>query len=404
MLHSPALFDPYKTKYETTLQYRLKMLLGEICAYGGVIPATLKELAIMGNFRRDRIRTLISNFISDGTIVVDDSGNLFLKEYVDFDEKNDSKDNQYVRNYVFLTCDEFLKETRQVRNFVLKYVGHQRVYLGFCRPAKVKNLFKPDGSGEFSARTKGEMLKIISRAEKYLKIRWSDEEKKESFQVVGVKEKWLEMGVRESKGANLWIEKQLDKHGFVVEFVQPEAIWQLAKCMEAYYRKHGYQYAADVFDRALYNVRNAQRFLQLLYNDPMLSSDDAKEGALSAYFTEVMNRAEADVAVQICMDLEDLEEEQKEAACERSFEKAAFLAKLIKERKDRLASIHRIWIAQFTENPYKFTEKINTNFNVRYTMERYMYELTKHVREFEATLATESHFKMLKNFGNVPLV
>jgi len=382
MLHSPTLFDPQKTKYETTLQYKLKMFLGEICAYGGIIPATLKEIAILGNFRRDRVRTLISNLINTGTVTVDEKGNLFLNDYVDYDENNDSKDNQYVKNFMFLTCEEFLNETRQVRNFVLKYVGHQRVYLGFCRPAKIKNLYNTDGTGEFSARTRGEMIKIIERAEKYLNIRWADVQNKDSFQVLGVKDQWIDMGTIESKGANLWVQKQLEIQGFVLDFIHPEAIWQLAKCMEAYYRKFGYQYASDVFERSLLNVRNAQRFLQLVYSDPS-ESTTLNDGALSAYFSEVMGRAEGEVAVQISMDLDDLEDEQIEASNSADLPKVELLNLVIKERKQRLAYIHRIWLEQFKANPEMFLSGGKGTFQVRTLMNRYMLELARKIRSYE---------------------
>ncbi|MCR8964061.1 hypothetical protein O0550_12740 [Brevibacillus halotolerans] len=178
--------------------------------------------------------------------------------------KETTKDDLYSKNFHFFTCEEFLSENRNVQRFVLHYVGKELVYLhGNWKWGHIKDLYGTEGL--LNIRTRKEALLILEKASKYLKIKVCDE----NYQVLHVHQKWLDMGEVYSEGAELWVFKQLKKHRFCCDFLSRKALWQLAKVMEDYYAKFGYDYATEIFDTALYSIQKnkarSQAFFNLIY-------------------------------------------------------------------------------------------------------------------------------------------
>ncbi|MFF2531526.1 hypothetical protein ACFVS2_21700 [Brevibacillus sp. NPDC058079] len=368
MKHHPDLFDARTLHNDTRLLFKLKLLLGTICAYGGEIPLSHSEIAKRMGTSTYRIRTLLQKLIFEGIVHYDDYGKLFFNRYVFVQEKEETTvDELYSKHFEFFTCEEFLGEERNVQRFVLHYVGKELVYIpGNWKWGHVKDLYGSEGL--LNIRTRKEALVILEKASKYLKMKVYQE----NYQVIGVQQQWLDMGEIYSEGAELWVFKQLKKHRFCCDFISRKAQWQLAKVMEDYYAKFGYEYATEIFDTALYNIQKnkmrSQAFFHLIYKDESeyLITDEKNElDEISAYFRAVMESAELTYAVQMSMELDALTQKKRYAEQhlfkdgeistinEQIIEEASLQREVVWEK---LLHMQRCWLIRFTQNPNWFVK------------------------------------------------
>ncbi|WP_199770786.1 helix-turn-helix domain-containing protein [Brevibacillus laterosporus] len=366
MKHHPDLFDARTLHNDTRLLFKLKLLLGTVCAYGGEIPLSHSELAKRMGTSNYRVRTLLSKLVHEGIVYYDDRDKLFFNRFVFVQEKEDTtKDDLYSKNFHFFTCEEFLSENRNVQRFVLHYVGKELVYLpGNWKWGHIKDLYGTEGL--LNIRTRKEALLILEKASKYLKIKVCDE----NYQVLHVHQKWLDMGEVYSEGAELWVFKQLKKHRFCCDFLSRKALWQLAKVMEDYYAKFGYDYATEIFDTALYSIQKnkarSQTFFNLIYKEESeyVVNDEKNElEEISAYFRAVMESAELNYAVQMSMDFDALT--KKRQLAEQNLFEDGELSSInqqvieesstqIKEVWEKLLHIQRCWLRRFSLRPEWF--------------------------------------------------
>ena len=360
MKHHPNLFDANTLHHDTRLLFQLKLLLGTVCAYGGEIPLTNRELGDRLGTSSYRIHILLQKLLHEGVVRHDDSGTLFFERYIFVSENEQfTSANLYAKRFTFFSCPEFLQEERSVQRFVLHYTGKELVYLpGNFRWGHIDDLYGP--SGLLNLRCRKEALRLLSKAQKYLHIKIYPE----NFQVTRVHQEWLDMGEVYSEGAELWVGKQLKKHRFCCDFITRSATWQLAKVMEDYYNKFDYTYASQVFDTALSNIQRntwkSHRFLKLLYSEEVL---EAELDEISAYFRAVMESAELDFAVQLSLDLQAAEEKQEYAEMHLFSNDAlvdihASVLKSIPSQKKKIRQkmkhIHHNWLRRFQRQPEWF--------------------------------------------------
>ncbi|MCP3746641.1 hypothetical protein [Paenibacillus sp. A3M_27_13] len=368
MKHHPSLFDARTLHNDTRLLFKLKLLLGTVCAYGGEVPLTNVELAKRLGTSSYRVSVLLQKLIHEEIVYYDEYGRLFFKKFVFVRDKEETeKDDLYAKNFVFFVSEPFLSEDRNVQRFVLHYVGKELVYIpGNFRWGYISDLYGP--LGLLNIRTRKEALKILKDASKYLKMKIH----KENFQVLNVHQEWLDMGEVFSEGAELWVMKQLRKHRFCFEFLSRKAVWQVAKVMEDYYAKFGYEYATEIFDTALYNIQKnkmrSQAFFKMIYreDDEYIISDETNElDQISAYFRAVMEAAELNYAVQLSMDLDGIN--NKKQAAESSLFTSEQLSnvhqKLIQEANlqhriiwDKLLRLNQCWLNRFRQSPDWFIQ------------------------------------------------
>ncbi|QIC08264.1 hypothetical protein GOP56_01405 [Brevibacillus sp. 7WMA2] len=252
-----------------------------------------------------------------------------------------------------------------MQRFVLHYVGKELVYLpGNWKWGHIKDLYGIEGL--LNIRTRKEALLILEKASKYLKIKVCDE----NYQVLHVHQKWLDMGEVYSEGAELWVFKQLKKHRFCCDFLSRKALWQLAKVMEDYYAKFGYDYATEIFDTALYSIQKnkarSQTFFNLIYKEESeyVVNDEKNElEEISAYFRAVMESAELNYAVQMSMDFDALT--KKRQLAEQNLFEDGELSSInqqvieesstqIKEVWEKLLHMQRCWLRRFSLRPEWF--------------------------------------------------
>jgi hypothetical protein len=304
MKHDPELFNARTLRNDTRLLFKLKLLLGTVCAYEGEVPLNKKELASRMKTSTYRINLLLKKLEIEEVIHYDKTGKLFFNRYRFIQEKEESsKEDLYSKNFVFFTSDEFLEEDRNVQRFVLHAVGYKLVYLP--KTFYWENVDALYGEiGLLNIRTRKEALEVIEKASKYLCLRMS--KNKKNFQVTGVHKKWLDLGEIHSEGSLLWVEKQLSKHRFCLEFISQKAIIQIAKVMEYYYAQFGYQFSTEIFDTALHNIQadpaRSNTFFHMIYRE----NDNYKISELneiSAYFRAVMQSAELSYSKQLEMEL-----------------------------------------------------------------------------------------------------
>jgi hypothetical protein len=369
---SPDLFHAKSLQYDTRLLFKLKLILGNVCGYGGEVPLTVKDLAERlyegTSFKPSTHRTkLLLLKLEDDNIIRHDSGKLFFNKFV-YVPKTETdpivKNKLYSRCFKFFTCDAFLNEDRMVQRFVLHFVGKELVYIhnGFTHK-KISDLYGIDGL--FDLRTRAEMLKVIDKASKYLKLTL----KGTSCYIYGVHQQWVDMGEIESEGANLWVRKQLDDHGFINDFICDQVVWQLTKVMESYYKRYDYSYSSRVFSEALSSIAkhlsSALRFRTLLYKDfgsitlaeAEKDSTEFKElNEISAYFKAVMENAELQGAVQLAEDIDQLHtkiqlaERQLFDDQQLSITNQVALIETkesINQKEVKLMDIHRVWLNKF---------------------------------------------------------
>ncbi|MBP1308726.1 hypothetical protein JOD82_001746 [Paenibacillus sp. 1182] len=366
MKHHRNLFDARSLQNDTRLLFKLKLLLGTVCAYGGEIPLTNAELAKRMGTSSYRISVLLQKLVCEEIVHYDIRGKLFFNQYVFIKENEDiGKDDLYAKNFVFFNSESFLQEDRNVQRLVLHYVGKELVYLpGNFRWGHIHDLYGP--LGLLNIRTRKEALAVLKKAEKYLKMKIY----KDNFQVLNVHQEWLDMGEVYSEGAELWVMKQLKKHRFCCDFLSRKAVWQIAKVMEDYYAKFDYEYATEIFDTALFQIQKnkmrSQNFFKLIYreDDEYIVSDEKNElDEISAYFRAVMESAELNYAVQLSFDLHEINRKKQLA------ESNLFSDKQITQRNqeviqeanqqrervwDKLRQINRHWLDRFRQDPEWF--------------------------------------------------
>lgn len=369
MKHHPDLFDARTLYNDTRLLFKLKLLLGTVCAYGGEVPLSQGELAKRMGTSTYRIRILLQKLDLEGIIHYDENGTLFFNRYTFVrDQEEMTPTNLYAKNFVFFTCDEFLAEDRNVQRFVLHYVGKELVYIPKnFRWGYISDLYGP--TGLLNIRTPKEAKQVLLKASKYLNIKIHTE----NFQVLNVHQQWLAMGEVFSEGAELWVQKQLKKHRFCCEFLSRKAVWQLAKVMEDYYVKFGYEYATDIFDNALYRIQNnkmrSQTFLNMIYKDDSeyIVNDEKNElDEISAYFRSIMESAELNYAVQLSRELDHVQQQKQmaETVLSISEEISDINQKVIEKTDkqqgliwDKLRLIHLCWLNRFKSHPEWFVER-----------------------------------------------
>lgn len=310
----PELFNAYSLHNDTKLLFKLKLILGTVCAYGGEVPLSIKELSNRLKTSVQRTRLLLKKLEVEGVIHYETNDKLFFDRYQYVQTKEEStKEDLYSKNFVFFTCDEFLSEERNVQRFVLHAVGYKLVYLpGTYYWENVDALYGE--LGMLNIRTPKEALEIVEKAKKYLHIRLS--KTKRNFQITGVKEEWLKMGEIHSEGSLLWVSKQLAKHHFCMEFVSSKALIQLAKVMEYYYAQFGYAFSTQVFDISLANIQQdpsrSHRFYEMIYQEDKNYSEEELD-EISAYFRSVMRASELSYAVELNQQLQAHQETKKSA-------------------------------------------------------------------------------------------
>ncbi|MGF9698251.1 hypothetical protein [Paenibacillus sp. MABNR03] len=366
MKHHPDLFDAQTLHHDTRLLFKLKLLLGTVCAYGGEVPLSQTELAKRMSTSTYRIRILLHKLEHEGIIHYNDSGTLFFDRYVFVrDQAEFSQETLYAKHFAFFTCEEFLSEDRNVQRFVLHYVGKELVYIpGNFRWGYINDLY--GAAGLLNIRTPKEARTILKKAAKYLKIKIHTE----NFQVLNVHQKWIDMGEVYSEGAELWVTKQLMKHRFCCDFLSRKAVWQIAKVMEDYYAKFGYEYATEIFDNALFSIqknrRRSQTFFNMIYREDsayIVNEEKNELNEISAYFRSVMESAELNYAAQLSMELEHIE--QKKHMAETNLyandEISVINQKLIEAAHkqqmkvwDKLRLINMYWLNRFRQHPEWF--------------------------------------------------
>lgn len=364
MKHDTSLFDARTLFNDTRLLWKLKLLLGTVCAYGGEIPLNVSELAKRMKTDNYRIRVLLQKLTHEGVVHYDEAGTLYFNRYKFISSGEIGKDELYAKCFVFFTCDEFISEDRNVQRFVLHYVGNQLVYIpGNFKWDQIKSLYGDEGL--LNIRTRKEALSVLEKASKYLSIKIT----KENFQVLHLRNEWMDMGEVYSEGAELWVLKQLKKHQFCCDFLSRKAVWQIAKVMEYYYAEFGYDYATDIFDTALYNIQkgkiSSQKFLTMIYrsDDSYVVNDEVNElDQISAYFRAVMESAELNYAVQLSMELDvhnrtvqQTGQHFKNDDLMHVYEAAIKEAQAKKEAtSSKLLTMQRHWIKKFDSNPEWF--------------------------------------------------
>lgn len=362
MKHHPDLFNARSMHHDTKLLFKLKLLLGSICAYGGEIPLSISEIAKRMNTSTYRVRVLCQRLVEEGLLSIDVDGKMFFNKYV-FVQENSPEPNQdklYAKNFKFFHCDEFLNQERNVQRLILHFVGKQLVYLpGNFAWGKTRELYGEGGL--LQLRNRKEALRVIEKAKQFLKIKVSKNE--ESFQVTGVHQKWLDMGEINSEGSVLWVKKRLDDHNFCVEFISEQAVWQLAKVMEDYYAKYEYEYAARIFDAALSSIMRNQplTFFQMIYKDNYIVNKEMNElDEISAYFRAVMESAELEYAEELAMEIETLRRTKRNA--ELQLFKGDQLVKennrlinqansKIKDAENKLSLLQKHWLRRIKHSP-----------------------------------------------------
>lgn len=375
MKHHPGLFDARTLTNDTRLLFKLKLLLGSVCAYGGEVPLTNAELAKRMNTDSTRVRMLIQKLLVEGVVRYSDEGKLFFNHYVFVNEKDEiTKEGLYAKFFNFFICEEFLNERRTVQRFVLHYVGHELVYLSnIGRWGSIKSLYGTDGL--LNIRTRKEAIQVLKEASKYLNIQICEND----FHVKNLRREWIDMGETYSQGAELWVLKQLKKHKFHCDFISNKAIWQMAKVMEDYYVKFNcnYEYATDVFDTALYNLQknklHSQKFLAMIYKndeDYIVTPEKNDLEEISAYFRAVMESAELNYAKQLSLDLGEYQEKQRKA--ERNLFQDGKLnevsEKVMADAKEqiqtvwkKLISLQQCWLNRFRIDPEWFLQLRSRN-------------------------------------------
>lgn len=369
MKHHPDLFDARTLHNDTRLLFKLKLLLGTVCAYGGEVPLSQGELAKRMGTSTYRIRILLQKLEFEGIIHYNETGILFFNRYTFVrDQEEKTPNNLYAKNFVFFTCDEFLAEDRNVQRFVLHYVGKELVYIpGNFRWGYVSDLYGP--TGLLNIRTPKEAKQVLLKASKYLNIKIHTE----NFQVLNVHQKWIAMGEVFSEGAELWVQKQLKKHRFCCEFLSRKAVWQMAKVMEDYYVKFGYEYSTDIFDNALYRIQHnkmrSQTFLNMIYKDDSdyIVNDEKNElDEISAYFRSIMESAELHYAVQLSIELDHVQQQKQmvEASLFINEEMSEMNHKVIEQTEkqqrliwDKLRLINLCWLNRFRSHQEWFIER-----------------------------------------------
>ncbi|GIP45139.1 hypothetical protein J45TS6_35980 [Paenibacillus sp. J45TS6] len=368
MKHHPDLFDARTLQNDTRLLFKLKLLLGTVCAYGGEIPLSKSELAKRMKTSGYRINVLLQKLVCEGIVHSDDNGKLFFNKFIFIQEKESTnKEDLYSKNFNFFNSDEFLSEERNVQRLVLHYVGKELVYIpGNFRWGYISDLYGP--LGLLNIRTRKEALRILEKASKYLKMKIY----KDNFQVLSVHQEWLDMGEVYSEGAELWVLKQLKKHRFCCDFLSRKAVWQIAKVMEDYYAKFGYEYATEIFDTALFNIQKdkmrSHHFFKMIYkeeNEFTVNEEKNELDEISAYFRAVMESAEINYAVQLSIDLEGINNKKK-AAESNLFEDGKLSQKnneiveeASKQRESiisRLNHIHYCWLSRVHQDPEWFIQ------------------------------------------------
>jgi hypothetical protein len=368
MKHHPDLFDARTLHNDTRLLFKLKLLLGTVCAYGGEIPLSQSELAKRMGTSNYRVSVLLQKLIHERIVHYDLNGKLFLNRFKFIHSKDESTTTEdlYAKNFVFFNSEEFLSEERNVQRLVLHYVGKELVYLpGNFKWGYISDLY---GSvGLLNIRTRKEALHVLEKASKYLKMKVY----KDNYQVLNVYPQWLEMGEVYSEGAELWVLKQLKKHRFCCDFLSRKAIWQMAKVMEDYYSKFDYDYAIEIFDTALFNIQKnkmrSQTFFNLIYredNEYIIDDEKNELDEISAYFRAVMEEAELNYAVQLSMDLDTINNNKKLAEStlfsdngELSEIHQEMINKATKQHEiiwDKLRQLNRMWLHRFQQNPEWF--------------------------------------------------
>lgn len=367
MKHHPDLFDAHTLQNDTRLLFKLKLILGSVCAYGGEVPLTHSELAKKMNTSPYRIRTLLQKLVYEGIVHYDQTGKLFFNRYVFVREKEEaaSRDDLYAKFFNFYLCDEFLSEDRNVQRFVIHYVGKELVYIGHYSPSgRIKDLYGENGL--LNIRTRKEAMKILEKASKYLTIRVFTD----SYRVDNLKSEWLDMGETHSEGAELWVLKRLQNHRFCCDMIPREAVWQLAKVMEDYYVKFTYEYATEIFDIALQKIQKnpnaSYRFLNMLYkiDTPYIINEEVNElDEISAYFRAVMESAEISYAEQLGTELEALRKKMHNAEMNLFSNDTLneVNVRVIEEAKaqhqavwDKFLTLNRTWLRRFDVDPEWF--------------------------------------------------
>lgn len=394
----PSLFDARTLFNDTRLLWKLKLLLGTVCAYGGEVPLTVSELAKRMKTDNYRIRVLLQKLTYEGVVHYDEAGTLFFDRYKFISSNEIGKEELYAKNFVFFTCDEFLSEERNVQRFVLHYVGKELVYIpGNFKWNQIKSLYGEEGL--LNIRTRKEALAVLEKASKYLSIKIT----KENFQVLHLRKEWMDMGEIHSEGAELWVMKQLQKHRFCCDFISRKAVWQIAKVMEYYYAEFGYDYATDIFDTALYNIQkgkiSSQKFLAMIYrpDDSYVVNDEVNElDEISAYFRAVMEAAELNYAVQLSMDLdvhsktvEQVGKQFKNDDLAEVYEAAIKEAQVKKETTwKKLLIMQRHWMKKFDSNPEWFLKnryRISTLpapiYEINAKIEKYLFQKERDHRQ-----------------------
>lgn len=112
MKHHPDLFDAQTLHHDTRLLFKLKLLLGTVCAYGGEVPLSQTELAKRMGTSTYRIRILLHKLEHEGIIHYNNAGTLFFDRYIFVrDQAEVSQETLYAKNFAFFTCDEFCLRT-----------------------------------------------------------------------------------------------------------------------------------------------------------------------------------------------------------------------------------------------------------------------------------------------------
>lgn len=311
----PSLFDARTMKNDTRLEFQLKLLLGTICAYGGEIPLSVREIAKRMGTSTYRIKLLLKRLEFQG-IVRHENGKLFFNKFKHIRQKEKyAQSDAYAKNFKFLTCKEFLSEDRNVQRFVLHCVGYKLVYMnGRFWWGWYQDLYGENGI--LNIRSKKEAVRIVQKASKYLYIHMHEN----NFRVTGVKPEWLDMGYWESEGTLLWIQKKLREHRFCMDYIPTEAMIQIAKVMEHYYAEYGYEYATKVFDFALRKIQQDQarshRFLHLIYREDgqYITNETVNElDEISAYFRSIMEEAEIEYGQDLSLSYSAIENKKHNA-------------------------------------------------------------------------------------------
>ncbi|NBD25610.1 helix-turn-helix domain-containing protein [Paenibacillus glycinis] len=287
MIH-PNLLDARSLYSNTRLYIKFKLLLATVSAFGGEVPLTEKELSVRLGTSLSRIRSLITRLIED-KLASRLNGVLFFHKYVD-----ENRDNHlYAKHYAFFTCNEFLNEKPNVRNYVLHIVGS--VLINTCKAECHMHLNELyDESGLFLVRNQKEAIVVIEKAKKYLDIDFSGN----SVRINNVHKHWTGMGEIHSEGAILWVRKQLERHKFFMGFISKDAVQQFRIVMDSYYSDFGYAFATRVFDATLailqqkLRERSEEYYYGLIYRD---HGDYTQEECdeIRGYFRIVMQNAES---------------------------------------------------------------------------------------------------------------